>query len=205
MRALLSVAALASLPALAVLATPALATEAGSSWQVARGEVRVLCPLTVGGSFEAKTSALAGSLTLSAPRPAAFSGQLSVDLRSLDTGIGLRNEHLRDKYLEVGKGSGFEQAVLSDIRLGGDADTVQGRTSFSGQLLLHGTTRPVKGQADIRRDGGGVRVEASFPLTLADYGIPKPQYLGVGVRNEVQVKVALVATPATGAGAGGTR
>lgn len=175
------------------------AQDVGSSWQVARGDVRVVCPMTVGGSFEAKTSALTGTLVLTAARPAAFSGTLAVDLRSLDSGIGLRNEHLRDNYLEVGKGDGYQQAVLSDLRLEGDAATVQGRTGFSGRLRLHGTTREVKGQADVHRDGGSVRVDASFPVTISDYGIPKPQYLGVGVRNEVQVKVSLVATPAAAA------
>ncbi len=192
--------------ALGLLATAGLAAAAtleaqdvGASWQVAHGDVRVVCPMTVGGSFEAKTSALSGTLTLTAPRPAAFSGALAVDLRSLDSGIGLRNEHLRDSYLEVGKGGGYEQAVLTDIRLDGDAASVQGKTGFSGRLQLHGTTRDVKGQAEVRREGGSVRVEASFPVTISDYGIPKPQYLGVGVRNEVQVKVSLVATPAAAA------
>ncbi|HXY39242.1 MAG TPA: YceI family protein [Vicinamibacteria bacterium] len=186
--------ALAALAA-ALAGTAASADDVGSAWQVSRGDVRVVCPMTVGGSFEAKTSSLSGTLTLSAPRPATFSGTLAVDLRSLDSGIGLRNEHLRDNYLEVGKGSGYEQAVLSDIRLDGDS-AVQGRTGFSGKLQLHGTTREVKGQAEVHRDGNSVRVDASFPVSVSDYGIPKPQYLGVGVRNEVQVKVSLVATPA---------
>ncbi|HVO09214.1 MAG TPA: YceI family protein [Vicinamibacteria bacterium] len=190
--AVLAAAALA--PALA--GTVASAEDAGSAWQVARGDVRVVCPMTIGGSFEAKTGSLSGTLTLTASRPAAFSGTLSVDLRSLDSGIGLRNEHMRDNYLEVGKGSGYQQAVLSDIRLDGDAGSVQGRTGFSGRLQLHGTTRDVKGQAEVHSDGASVRVVASFPVSISDYGIPKPQYLGVGVRNEVEVKVSLVATPA---------
>jgi len=183
----------------AAVAAAASAEDVGSAWQVARGDVRVVCPLTVGGSFEAKTSAVSGTLTLTAQNPAAFSGALAVDLRTLDSGIGLRNEHMRDKYLEVGKGGGYEQAVLSEIRLDGDAAKVQGRTGFSGRLQIHGTTREVKGQADLRREAGSVRVEASFPVTVTDYGIEKPQYLGVGVRNEVQVKISLVATPAAAA------
>ena len=40
-------------------------------------------------------------------------------------------------------------------------------------------------------------MEASFLVKLADFGIPKPQYLGVGVKSEVQVKVTLTGTPAT--------
>jgi hypothetical protein len=160
---------------------------------VTRGEVRVVCPMTVGGSFEAKTGSLVGNLTLATPRPPALDGELSVDLATLDTGIGLRNDHLRGEYLEVGRGAGFTRATLSDIRLG-DVDplTFQGRTAFAGTFLLHGAQKAITGQAEIRREGSAIRVEASFPVILADYGIPKPQYLGVGVKTEVQVRVFLV-------------
>jgi hypothetical protein len=138
-------------------------------------------------------------------RPAVLSGDLSVDLRTLDTGIGLRNEHLRNEYLEVGRGEGFERAVLSEIRLGDvDPDTFSGRTGFTASFLLHGARRTVSGRAEIHRDGSSVRVEAAFPVTLADYGIAKPRYLGVGVKDEVEVKVSLLAVPATGP-AGGTQ
>jgi YceI-like protein len=168
----------------------------GQAWHVLRGEVRVVCPLTVGGSFEAKAPALSGDLAVAGERPLLLTGSLSVDLRTLDTGIGLRNEHLRNVYLEVSKGDGFENAVLSDIRLGDvDPATFQGRTTFSGTFLLHGVKATVGGPAEIHREGASVRIEASFPVVLADYGIVKPQYLGVGVKSEVLVKASLVAAP----------
>jgi polyisoprenoid-binding protein YceI len=170
-----------------------LAAEA--SWRVVRGAVRVVCPMTVGGSFEARTDAIRGTVTAGAPG-AAFGGDLSVDLGTLDTGIGLRNDHLRNRYLEVGRGQGFERAVLSGIRLG-DADPqgFQGKTPFTGTFLLHGTTRPVAGQATVSREGSTVRVEASFPVKVSDFGIEKPQYLGVGVQDQVKVVVSLAAEP----------
>jgi hypothetical protein len=184
---------------------PPLAAAGGTAWRIARGEVRVVCPLTVGGSFEAKTTSLAGTLEESTPRPPTFEGSLIADLRTLDTGIDLRSEHLRQTYLEVDKGDGFGTAILTDIRLGDvDATTFQGRTGFSGTLRVHGASQAVTGQAEIHKDGGTVRIEASFPVTLASYGIPKPEYLGIGVRPEVQVKVSLVATPVPAA-AGGAR
>jgi hypothetical protein len=77
-----------------------------------------------------------------------------------------------------------------------DSSGVRGRTPFAGTLLLHGTRRPVAGQADIRPEGNDLRIDASFPLRIDDYGIAAPRYLGVGVKNEVQVKVWLVAAPA---------
>ena len=101
--------------------------------------------------------------------------------------------HLRDSYLEVGRGEGFEKAVLSNLKLGDvDPGTFQGRTAFTGDLALHGTKVQVKGEAEIRREGSSsFRVNATFPVRISDYGIAKPQYLGVGVRDEVQVKVSL--------------
>src|SRR4029453_14584154 len=74
---------------------------AGNTWRVGQGDVRVICPMTIGGSFDAKTTAISGAVTASATDARALDGSVAVDLRTLDTGIGLRNEHLRDNYLEV--------------------------------------------------------------------------------------------------------
>jgi polyisoprenoid-binding protein YceI len=190
-----------------VLRAATVSPAEGAAWTVSQGEVRVVCPLTVGGSFEARTPALAGTLGVTTSHPAVFGGDLTVDLRTLDTGIDLRSDHLREEYLEVAKSPGFDKAVLSDIHLGDvDADTFQGRTSFTGTLLLHGAKKSITGQAEVRREGASaIRIEASFPITLADHGIPKPQYLGVGVKSQVQVRVSFVATPAATTSAGGSR
>ena len=162
-----------------------------SNWRVGQGDVRVICPMTIGGSFEAKTAALRGSVIARANGSSTLDGSLTVDLRKLDTGIGLRNEHLRDKYLEVNKGAGFETATLSAIDLTGlNPVTPEGKGSFTGLLTVHGVAKTVTGEVDVRRAGGGLRVKASFGLDVSDYGIAKPRYLGVGVANTVQVEVA---------------
>jgi YceI-like domain len=176
-----------------------------ASWSVAHGDVRVTCPMTIGGSFVARTDAIRGTVTL-ASAALVFGGELSVDLGALDTGIGLRDEHLRRNYLQVDKGPGFDHAVLSEIHLGdGDPRGVQGKTHFSGSFLLHGTKRPVAGSATVRQEGSGVRVEASFPVSVAEFGIEKPQYLGVGVKDQVTVTVSFVAQPSGGPVAEATR
>jgi polyisoprenoid-binding protein YceI len=196
-------------PALATLTlmVPALPgrTEDVRAYRVVSGEVRVVCPLTVGGFFETKTTSISGTVGVAPGTPATLEGELNVDLSTLDTGIELRNTHLRDKYLEIGRGAEFATAVLSAVRLDKAAtSTFRGQTPFTGTLLLHGARRPVAGQADIRPEGDEVRVTASFPVRIDEYGIAPPRYLGVGVKNEVQVKISLLATPkpaATGASA----
>ena len=151
--------------------------------------------MTIGGSFDAKTNALSGTLTTSAARPSAVEGNLAVDLRMLDTGISLRNDHLRENYLEVDKGAGYDKAILSDIQLKGlNPDTPEGKGTFSGSLALHGVKKTVGGPVEVRKAGAGLRVKASFPVNLPDYNIPEPRYLGVGVKSTVQVEVTFTTT-----------
>jgi len=172
-----------------------VASAAGGPWRVSQGEVSVKCPMTVGGSFDATTSALTGMLTSSATRPSTLDGSLAVDLRTVDTGIALRNNHMKEKYLEVDKGASYDQAVLSDVVLQGlNADAPAGKGSFTGSLTLHGVKKAVRGPVEIRQTGTAWRVRASFPVNLPDYNIDKPRYLGVGVKDTVQVSVTFTAT-----------
>lgn len=179
-----------ALTVVTLVAATAAAVAQPAAWRVSTGEVAVICPLTVGGSFEATTRSVSGQLSVDPSQPSRLAGTIEVDLRTLDTGIGLRNSHMRDNYLEVGRGDGFERAVLSGIVLGGDASTAIGTTTFTATLLVHGERKPVNGQARIARAGGAVRVDASFLVNLPAFGIAKPRYLGVGVKDQVQVKVS---------------
>jgi polyisoprenoid-binding protein YceI len=152
--------------------------------------------LTVGGSFEAKTGALTGELVLDAEQRGVVAGELEVDLRTLQTGIGLRDNHMRERYLEVHRGETFAAATLDRIRLEGlDPLNPTGKATFRGVLMLHGQEREVTGTADIRRTAQALRVQATFPIKVTDFEIANPTYLGVGVRNELVVAVNFKVTP----------
>jgi polyisoprenoid-binding protein YceI len=180
---------------LLVISLIGLTVTASGTWRVGPGHVRVICPMTIGGTFDATTTALSGALTADGNDPAALNGTLTVDLRTLDTGINLRNEHLREHYLEVTNGPEFDRATLSEIHVKGvDPDVGEGKGSFTGLLRLHGVTKTVTGTIDVRPAGAGVDVKASFPVTLADYSIRKPRYLGVGVKDTVTIEVAVAVT-----------
>jgi polyisoprenoid-binding protein YceI len=161
------------------------------SWSVASGDLQVRCRLTVGGSFNAVTSAVSGTLGSAAPGADSYQGELRVDLETLDTGIGLRNDHLRASYLETGRGPDFRQAVLSGIVLDDPPPASTGRhtAAFSATLALHGVRRTVEGEAELRRREGRMQVEASFLLSLETFDIPPPRYLGVGVRDAIEITV----------------
>lgn len=195
-------AATAGVLALAPALAPAFAAaQSGPTYRIQKGDLKVTVPLKPGGAFEAKSTSLSGSLAAGAGKPMPLTGEIALDLLTIDTGIALRNQHLREKYLELGKGPRFEKAVLSDLRLDdADGEGFQGRTGFTGKLLLHGVEHPISGTAEIRRSGAGVSVEASFPVTLTDFGVEPPMYLGVGVASRLLVKVQLTLAPSGGAG-----
>ena len=180
---------------LALLAPAGLAAE-GPSWRLEKGDVKILVPLKPGGAFAATTTALTGTLTLEGAKPARLVGEASMDLTTIDTGIALRNQHLRENYLDVAKGDGFNKAVLSDIQLAeASGETFDGTTPFTGTMLLHGVKKPVAGTVEIHSEGTSRRVRAEFPLVLTDWGVTPPEYLGVGVGSRLLVKVTLTAIP----------
>ena len=167
--------------ALVVLLTVGLGAHA---YKVDKSKVVVTCPLTVGGSFEARATAIVGEMR-SAPGNR-LEGRLQVDLRSIETGIALRDRHMKENYLEVGK-PGFDRVVLEQIQL----ERMNGSTPFTGLLTLHGRQRAIAGAAVLQETRDGLRVEAEFPVRLSDYAIAEPTYLGVGVASEVRVRVVL--------------
>jgi|SRR2546426_243521 len=168
----------------------------GDTYRITTAGVAVICPLTVGGSFEAQTSAVAGDLVL-ADTSGAVKGAVQVDLATLQTGIGLRDRHMKDKYLEIGRSDTFTTARLEEIRI---ERAEEGSMPFHAKLTLHGEQHAISGMADLQgqqRDGA-LRVRARFPISLAAFGIQAPRYLGVGVRDEVQVQVQFTAVSAAG-------
>lgn len=186
----------------AIVLTTIAAASAGASdaYKVSSGEVTVMCPLTVGGSFEAKTKNLSGDVTPASDEQGAVRGALKVELQTLATGISIRDRHMKSNYLEVEKGPEFAAAIIDEIRV----EKLAGKTVFTGMLSLHGQKRKVTGEAELQEKDGKVRVQAQFPVKVSEFEIPAPTYLGVGVRDEIQIKVSLLAVRTGGEAAIGT-
>ena len=177
---------------LAVLSIAGASSARGAeSWSISAGEVRVRCRMTVGGSFDAVTPSVSGTLRQQTQDAGSFTGELLVDLATLDTGIGLRNDHLRTTYLDTERGPDFRRAALSGVTLEEPPPERDGRreTMFSGTLTLHGVQRAIEGEAELRRRNGRMQVEARFSLSLDAFDIPPPRYLGIGVRDAIEITV----------------
>jgi polyisoprenoid-binding protein YceI len=122
-------------------------------------------------------------------------GSIGFDLGSLETGIGLRDRHMKEKYLETSK---FPRASLSlshleTAKLPESGSFGAMTVPFEGVLSLHGVERPVTGEAKVSRVGTQVTGAATFWINLAEFGIDVPKYLGITVAEKVQVRASFSA------------
>jgi polyisoprenoid-binding protein YceI len=155
----------------------ALQTTAGSATFVAEGPA--------GLRIEGKTSDV---------RVSESQGQVhvSVGLANLDTGIALRNRHMREKYLEVQKYPSADLLVSrAALSLPQDGADVSG--TANGTMMIHGQSKPVSFTYRARRDHQAYDVTGNVHINVKDYGISVPSYLGITVKPDVEVAVRYVA------------
>lgn len=119
-------------------------------------------------------------------------GEAIFKMDSLDTGMDLRNHHMKEKYLEVQK---FPESKLSVTEVNLPAGALGTSTfsfdkvPFKGTLKLHGVEKPVTGIVDLKGGSGKIDMVASFETPISDYGIDIPKFAGITVADKVQVKV----------------
>lgn len=122
-----------------------------------------------------------------------LTGQFIFDLSSLDTGIDTRNEHMKEKYLETGKFKTSE-LTLKSLALGKDIckeDAKIEKSPFEGTLKLHGVEKPVTGEFDVTASKGAGHSQVRFSISITDFNIDIPTYMGIKVTDKVENTIEL--------------
>jgi polyisoprenoid-binding protein YceI len=108
-----------------------------------------------------------------------------VDLRTLDTGIGLRNRDMRENYLETDEYP-FTQYKGKIIYVDKVSDA-EYKVTTDGNLSIHGVTKPLKINGNLYPVEGGYRVKAYFEILLSDYNIEIPKLMFMKVSNSIKL------------------
>jgi polyisoprenoid-binding protein YceI len=134
--------------------------------------------------FEGRTKAVSGLVKARGLEEAV--GCVVVEARGLDTGIGLRNRLMWQDHLEVDK---FPEVkfILSGL---GDRRSEAGGTGLAleGELTLHGVTRGLRIPAYLLSVDRGLEVAGRTTLRMSDYGVERPAFLFITVKDEVEVR-----------------
>ena len=107
-------------------------------------------------------------------------GTFEVLLKDFKTGMDLRDEHLC-KALECDK---YPKAVY---KLSAPIEIKDGEASVSGDLTLHGVTKPFSGKAKVT----GTEFKFAGDLKLADFGIKAPDYKLVKIEDLIKIEVSI--------------
>ena len=137
-----------------------------------------------------------------------FEAKFDVDLRTVDTGIPLRNEHMRDNFLETDK---YPHATFKATKLSANASPPfkNGQTvtiNAVGNFTVHGkavqktiplqvTYFPHSSTTKARfKSGNMIRIRGTFPVSLAAHEIKRPEALFIKLAETVVVTIDMFAT-----------
>jgi polyisoprenoid-binding protein YceI len=105
---------------------------------------------------------------------------LSVDTASLDTGIGMRDRHLRSSdFFDVER---FPTIVFQSVRV----EAAGRRVTVVGRLSLHGVTRQIAVPVDVQISDAALVASGEFIVNRGEYGMTYNSILNP-IGNEVRV------------------
>jgi hypothetical protein len=144
-----------------------------AGWNASAANLEIDVTLSPAGSYKAQTKQIQGMAYKTAD--GVETSDVQIDLRTLTTGIGLRDQHTRERLLV----SKFPEAKL--IKARGKNGKGTATIEVKGMKLDVAGTYTVDGKT----------LKAQFPVKLSDLKIEKVRYMGIGVKDIVVVNIEL--------------
>lgn len=102
----------------------------------------------------------------------------------------LMQEHFNENYMES---TAFPKAKfkgkvdnIASVNLKKDGDY---NVDVSGQMEIHGVTKPVSAKGVITVKGGNISAKSKFSVAVADYGIVIPKVVAENIAKNVEINV----------------
>lgn len=111
---------------------------------------------------------------------------VTVSLKDLETGIELRDRHMREKYLEVDKHPDATLTVpLDAVKWPDDGKTSEGEAK--GTFAVHGKSKEITFKYKVTNAQGTYAVEGEAPINFKDFEVNVPSYMGITVKPDITV------------------
>jgi polyisoprenoid-binding protein YceI len=126
--------------------------------------------------------------------------EATLPVKTITTGLGLRDEHMRKYVFTAGDGAAPDLKYTGDRA---DCSPVPGRggesiCTVSGLLAIRGTERPFAITLKVKKAGDAYRAAGDGTVKLSTYGIARPSQLGVTTTDDVKLHLEFTAKAASG-------
>lgn len=102
----------------------------------------------------------------------------------------LMQEHFNENYMESGTypKAKFKGKIdnLSDVNFKKDGSY---KVNVSGQLEIHGVSKPISATGVVNVKGGNISVDSKFPIQIQDYDIQIPSVVAEKIAKKVDITV----------------
>jgi polyisoprenoid-binding protein YceI len=122
--------------------------------------------------------------------------EAAVPVKSLGTGMGLRDSHMRKYVFTTTDGQLPDLRFTADKAVCSKAGEKQSTCQLSGNLAIRGTERPFSVVLKVSENGDTLRAVGDGTVTLSAYGIERPSQLGVTTADDVKLRFDLSAKQA---------
>ncbi|HXB93704.1 MAG TPA: YceI family protein [Puia sp.] len=172
---------LTPLLALILLAGSAYTFITAETWQIADGYSIIFSSDEASGVFKG----FKGNIVFDEQNPAASKFDVTIDVASINTGNGLQNKHAKsDEW--------FDAAKYPQIRFISQKFTkTPAGYQVTGNLTLHGTTKPFSIPFTFKRTAAGGLFAGTFNVNRTDFQVGKP---GGDVSDQIKLEVSVPVT-----------
>ncbi|MBS1704761.1 MAG: YceI family protein [Armatimonadetes bacterium] len=151
-------------------------------------------------TFVGRTNNVSGKLSYD-PAKKTGSGMFSVDVASIDTGIPLRNEHMRSPdWLNAAKYPSIKFESTKVAKASGDDYKVTGKLTIKGKSKVITVPARIRYRAEGEAtkkagfNGDVIQISSSFKIKLSEFGVVIPQMAGGKVSDTVTISLSAYAT-----------
>jgi polyisoprenoid-binding protein YceI len=189
--------------AVVALTVAAIAQAQSNAWKIVADErfsVATVENKTDIENWTGRTSKITGTINFDAATKTG-SGTIMVDGASIDTGVALRNEHMRSADWFNFDKDGTIKFVATSVR-----NTTGNNYAVAGELTMKGITKRLTTTATLKITnasevtksmgfaGNVAALSTKFKVKLSDFGVKHPA-IGAGrVNDSVEITLAVVAT-----------
>ena len=137
---------------------------AAQNWQIADGYNIAFTNDEASGIFKD----FKGTITFDENNPATAKFDVTIDVSSINTGNALQNKHAKsDEWFDAAKYPTIHLVSTKVVKAGA-------AYQVTGNLQIHGVTKPVTIPFTFKRGGAGGTFAGSFTINRSDYGVGKP-------------------------------